>query len=87
MLRFAVAFAVLSCASAPSFAQATSPAAPAAQQPQKQMIKKRVCKVEDADDIGSRIATRKVCRTVEEEAPKTVSREGEHGTAAKPNAD
>jgi hypothetical protein len=50
-------------------------------------VKKRVCTVEQADEIGSRIATRKVCRMVEEKAPQIVSSEQRPGTAAKPNAE
>ena len=87
MLRVATALLIIGGASAPLQAQVTAPA-PAAGQPQKaQVVKKRVCTVEQADDIGSRISTRKVCRMVEEKAPETVSREQQPGTAAKPNAD
>ena len=86
MLRFAAALAIVGFATAPVYAQTASPAAPAAQQPQK-VVKKRVCTVEQADDIGSRITTRKVCRMVEEKVSETVSREQQPGTTAKPNAD
>ena len=85
MVRLATALLVIGVASAPIHAQSATPAQAAAQ-PQS-VVKKRVCTVEQADEIGSRIATRKVCRMVEEKAPQTVSSEQRPGTAAKPNAE
>jgi len=87
MLRVATALLMIAAASAPLQAQVTAPALAVGQPQKAQVVKKRVCTVEQADEIGSRIATRKVCRMVEEKAPQTVSSEQRPGTAAKPNAE
>lgn len=88
MPKFVAALALIGAASAPSFAQ-SAPATSQAQTPQAQqyqIVKKRVCKTENADDIGSRIATRQTCKTVEQKVPVTANGEQNPATSPTPNA-